>query len=82
MNPAGFNYTASQLVCNGDTGVAGIGRDAAQKIWYRALVVYMTSGTTYPQARTATLSAAADLYGNGSAQYNAVARAWSAVGVN
>ena len=82
VNPAGFNYTASQLVCNGDTGVSGIGRDAAQKIWYRALVVYMTSGTTYPQARAATLSAASDLYGNGSAQYNAVARAWSAVNVN
>ena len=82
VNPAGFNYTASQLVCNGDTGVSGIGRDAAQKIWYRALVVYMTSGTTYPQARAATLNAAADLHGNGSAQYNAVARAWSAVGVN
>jgi len=82
VNPAGFNYTASQLVCNGDTGVSGIGRDAAAKIWYRALAVYMTSGTTYPQARTATLNAAADLYGSGSAQYNAVARAWSAVNVN
>lgn len=82
VSPAGFNYTASQLVCNGDTGVTGIGRDAAQKIWYRALVVYMTSGTTYPQARTATLNAAADLYGSGSAQYAAVARAWSAVSVN
>ncbi|HJR72200.1 MAG TPA: M4 family metallopeptidase [Luteimonas sp.] len=82
VSPAGFSYTASQLVCNGDTGVTGIGRDAAQKIWYRALTVYMTSGTTYPQARTATLNAATDLYGAGSAQYNTVARAWSAVSVN
>ena len=82
VSPAGFSYTASQLVCNGDTGVTGIGRDAAQRIWYRALTVYMTSGTTYPQARTATLNAASDLYGAGSAQYNAVARAWSAVSVN
>lgn len=82
VSPAGFNYTASQLVCNGDTGVTGIGRDAAQRIWYRALDVYFTSGTTYPQARAATLQAAADLYGSGSANYNAVARAWSAVSVN
>jgi Zn-dependent metalloprotease len=82
VSPAGFNYTASQLVCNGDTGVSGIGRDKAQRIWYRALDVYFTSGTTYPQARTATLNAAADLYGSGSAEYNAVSRAWSAVSVN
>ena len=67
--------------CNGST-VTGIGRDAAQKIWFRALTVYMTSGTTYAQARTATLNAARDLYGAGSANYNAVAAAWSAVSVN
>ena len=28
--------------------VTGIGRDAAAKIWYRALTVYMTSSTDYP----------------------------------
>ncbi len=66
--------------CNGST-VTGIGRDAAQKIWYRALTVYMTSSTTYAGARTATLNAARDLYGNGSAQYTGVAAAWSAVNV-
>jgi Zn-dependent metalloprotease len=82
VNPSGFSYTPSQLVCNGDTGVAGIGRDAAQRIWYRALTVYFTSTETYPQARADTLKAAADLYGAGSTQYNAVARAWSAVSVN
>ncbi|MEP9364564.1 M4 family metallopeptidase [Nocardioides sp. CN2-186] len=67
--------------CNGST-VTGIGRDAAQKIWYRALTVYMTSSTNYAGARTATLNAAKDLYGAGSAQYNAVATAWSAVSVS
>ena len=81
-SPAGFNYSASQLVCNGDTGVSGIGRAKSEQIWYRALSVYMTAGTTYPQARTATLNAASDLYGSGSAERAAVARAWSAVGVN
>ncbi len=80
--PAGFNLTPSQLVCNGNTGIAGVGRDAAAKIWYRALTVYMTSNTNYAGARAATLSAAADLYGSGSATYATVAAAWSAVSVN
>ncbi len=71
----------SSPTCNGST-ITGIGRDAAQKIWFRALTVYMTSGTTYAQARTATLNAASDLYGAGSTNYNTVAAAWSAVSVN
>ncbi|GGJ12938.1 M4 family metallopeptidase [Streptomyces brasiliensis] len=66
---------------NGAT-VTGIGRDKLGKIWYRALTVYMTSSTNYAGARTATLNAAKDLYGNGSAEYNAVAAAWTAVNVN
>ncbi len=53
-----------------------------QKIWYRALTVYMTSSTNYSGARTATLNAARDLYGAGSTQYNTVAAAWSAVAVS
>ncbi|WP_460735645.1 M4 family metallopeptidase, partial [Lysobacter tyrosinilyticus] len=73
--------THTSTTCNGSS-ITGIGRDAASKIWYRALDVYFTSSTTYPQARVATLNAAADLYGNGSAEYNAVAAAWSAVSVN
>ncbi|MYR89398.1 peptidase M4 family protein, partial [Streptomyces sp. SID685] len=66
---------------NGST-VTGIGHDKVGKIWYRALTVYMTSSTDYAGARTATLNAAKDLYGAGSAEYNAVAAAWSAVNVN
>jgi Zn-dependent metalloprotease len=81
--PANAAYlTPSQLVCNGNTALAGVGRDAAQKIWYQALTRYMTSGTTYSGARSATLQASADLFGAGSAQQQAVAAAWSAVGVN
>jgi Zn-dependent metalloprotease len=72
--------THSSTTCNGSS-VTGIGRDAAARIWYRALTVYMTSGTTYAGARTATLDAARDLYGAGSAQHGAVAAAWSAVSV-
>ncbi|MFF0436138.1 M4 family metallopeptidase [Streptomyces sp. NPDC004327] len=65
---------------NGST-VTGIGRQAAYKIWYKALTTYMTSTTGYSGARTATLSAASDLYGAGSTQYNAVAAAWTAINV-
>ncbi|WP_428954832.1 M4 family metallopeptidase [Streptomyces sp. cg35] len=67
--------------CNGST-LTGIGKDKLGKIWYRALTVYMTSSTKYAGARTATLSAAKDLYGAGSAEYAAVAATWSAVSVN
>lgn len=71
----------TSTTCNGST-ISGIGRDTAALIWYRATSVHMTSSTNYAGARTATLNAAASLYGNGSAQYNAVAAAWSAVSVN
>ncbi|MFE7229963.1 M4 family metallopeptidase [Streptomyces sp. NPDC001231] len=67
--------------CDNST-VTGIGRDKLGKIWYRALTVYMTSSTKYAGARTATLNAAKDLYGAGSAEYNAVAAAWTATNVN
>jgi Zn-dependent metalloprotease len=80
--PAGSGLTPSQLVCNGDTGIAGIGRDKAGKIWYRALTTKFTSSTTYPQARAATIASADELYGAGSAESAAVARAWSAASVN
>lgn len=67
--------------CNGST-VTGIGRAAAEKIWYRALTNYMTSTTNYAGARTATMNAAADLFGGTtSVQYNAVCAAWAAVSV-
>jgi Zn-dependent metalloprotease len=74
------NLTPSSLVCNGNTTLAGIGREAATQIWYRALTVYMVSNTDYAGARVATLQAAADLYGGvGSPTYNAVAATWDAV---
>jgi Zn-dependent metalloprotease len=61
--------------------VAGIGIDNAQKVWYRALSTYMTSSTNYAGARTATLQAAADLFGAYSPTYLAVADAWAAINV-
>jgi Zn-dependent metalloprotease len=61
--------------------VTGIGYNACERIWYRALTGYMTSSTNFAGARSATLSAAAALYGSGSAQYNTVAQAWTACGI-
>ncbi|MCT7354126.1 M4 family metallopeptidase [Streptomyces sp. 15-116A] len=67
--------------CDGST-VTGIGRAKLGRIWYRALTVHMTSSTDYAGARTATLKAAGDLYGEDGTEYKAVAAAWSAVGVS
>ncbi|MFG2878151.1 M4 family metallopeptidase [Streptomyces sp. NPDC048337] len=62
--------------------VTAIGRDAASKIWFRALTVgYFKSNTNYADARVQTLKAAADLYGAGSTTYNNVANAWAAINV-
>ncbi len=61
--------------------VTGMGSTDAAKIWYRALTVYMTSGTNFSGARTATLNAATDLFGSASTQYNKIATTWCAVGV-
>jgi Zn-dependent metalloprotease len=69
-------------VATGNAVVKGIGRQKAERIWYRALSVYMTSDTTYAQAREATLAAAADLYGGaGSKVWKKVNAAWAAVNV-
>ncbi|MFE4976206.1 M4 family metallopeptidase [Kitasatospora sp. NPDC056651] len=75
----GFSYNSP--TSNGSS-IAGIGRDKAAQIWYRALTVYMTSSTNYAGARTATLKAASDLYGATSTEYSTVAAAWSGVNVN
>jgi zinc metalloprotease ZmpA len=61
--------------------VTGIGRRPAGKIWYAALTKYMTSTTTFRQARVATIKAATDLFGADSAKTEAVAAAWTAVKV-
>ncbi len=76
-----FSDGIQSPMANGVTSIAGLGNDKAARIWYRALTVYMTSSTNYAAARTATLSAAADLYGSGSTEYNTVNTAWLAVNV-
>jgi Zn-dependent metalloprotease len=62
--------------------VDGIGLSKAEKIAYRTWVYYLHPSSNYKAARTASLQAAADIYGAGSSEAAATARAWSAVGVN
>lgn len=76
------------LLANGGTNdtskiaVAGIGLAKAERIWFVALTGYMTSTCTFAQARTATVSAATQLYGAGSVEVQRVQEAWTACGVN
>ncbi len=85
---AGIGYLAFYLASEGgvhptypgDT-IYGVGPDSAAAIWYRALTTYMTTSSNFSDTREATLSAAADLHGSTSIQYNVVASAWSEVGV-
>lgn len=61
--------------------VSGIGLDKAAAIAYRTLTTYLISTSTYANARTYSLQAAADLYGAGSNEVTQVTNAWNAVGV-
>lgn len=84
---SGIQNKAFYLLAEGGTHpitgitVAGIGRGAAEAIFFRALVYKLFPSAQFRDARLATLSAAADLYGRGSAQYNSVKQTWDAVGV-
>ena len=61
--------------------VTGIGIDKAAKITYRMESVYMTSGSTYANARTYAIKASTDLYGATSLETIATTNAFYAVGV-
>jgi vibriolysin len=62
--------------------VPAIGMSNAERVFYRALSVYMTSSTNFQQARDYTLQAAGDLYGGGcGSNYDAVQKGWDAVAV-
>jgi Zn-dependent metalloprotease len=63
--------------CKGAAAVSGLGRSAAERIWYRALTTYMTSRTDYRGARDATIRAATDL----GLSVATVKAAWNSVAV-
>jgi len=78
------------LLCQGGAGtndisnaynVAGIGIASASEIAFRGLTVYFTSSTNYANARTLTIQAATDLFGNCSQEVASTTNAWYAVGV-
>ena len=75
LSAGGTNRTSGMAV-------DGIGLSKAEKIAYRAWVHYLHPSSNFKGARTASLQAAADLYGSDSPERAATARAWSAVGVN
>ena len=66
-------------------GVQGVGnanRVQIETVFYRAVTQLLPSNATFAMARTATIQAARDLYGAGSAAERAMIEAWTAVGVN
>lgn len=78
------------LLCNGGSGtndmgwnysINAIGFEAATRITYRSLTEYLISSSDYLDARIGSQLAAADLYGENSAEYLEVNNAWDAVGV-
>jgi hypothetical protein len=62
-------------------GMTGIGNDKAARIWYRALTEDLLAADDFDGARTATVTAAQELYGVGSSEEQAVMMAWAAVNV-
>ena len=76
VNGVSYNSPTSN-----NSTVTGIGRAKAIAIFYQALTHYMVSTTDFHDARTATLRAAADLYGQTSTEYKTVDAAWAAVNV-
>ena len=72
--------TYKSTTCNSTT-VAGITRDKAVRVWYRALSTYWTSFSTYPEAADGMVRAARDLYGANSTECTRTVAAWKAVKV-
>ena len=62
-------------------GVGAANRDQIEKAFFRALTVLLPSNATFALTRAATIQAARDLYGAGSAAERAITQAWDAVGV-
>ena len=74
----GTNRTSKLAV----QGVGSANREQIEKVFYRGFTQLLPSNATFSLARAATIQAARDLYGVGSAPERAVTQAWTAVGVN
>lgn len=72
------------LVAEGLTGEGrgqSVGREAVEKIFYRALLLHLTRQSNFLDARRATVQSAGEIFGAGSPQERAVRVAWDVVGV-
>jgi bacillolysin len=63
-------------------GVGAANRVQIERAFYRGFTSFLTPDATFSQARAATIQAARELYGPGSAAETAIVQAWTAVGVN
>jgi thermolysin len=73
----GTNRTSGRTV----TGVGFANREQVEQVFYRAFTAMLPATARFATARAATIQAARDLYGAGSAVERAVTDAWTAVGV-
>ena len=63
-------------------GVGAANREQIERVFYRGFTSFLAPSATFSQARAATIQAARELYGDGSAALTAITQAWNAVGVN
>ncbi|MEE6450266.1 M4 family metallopeptidase [Gottfriedia acidiceleris] len=87
---SGINNKAAYLLTQGGTNngitIKGMGRTKAEKIYYRAITLYLTPSSGFKEMREAAIQSARDLYpdknGLPSAETQAVMDAYTSVGVN
>ncbi|MBI1227839.1 MAG: T9SS type A sorting domain-containing protein [Bacteroidetes bacterium] len=60
---------------------ASVGKNKAEKVYYRALDLYLTKSSNFVDCRIAVVQAATDLHGANSAEVNAAKAAFDAVGI-
>ncbi|MGE5249436.1 MAG: M4 family metallopeptidase [Bacteroidota bacterium] len=61
--------------------IGGYAWEKAGQIWYRALTVKLQSGSDFMDAANLTFESAAELFGGGSAEQQAVRTGWAEVGI-
>lgn len=80
-----INNKAAYLIAEGGThygvSVKGVGLEATEKIYYRALTKYLTANSNFSMMRQAAIQSAKDLYGENSKEVQAVTKAYDAIGV-
>ncbi|MEJ2731992.1 MAG: M4 family metallopeptidase [Anaerolineae bacterium] len=59
-----------------------MGKDKAERIFYRTLTIYLSVNSSLEDTRAAALQSATDLYGSGSAEYTSVFDGFDAVGLD